>query len=261
MRRFFILSLVLTFVLPLTAQNQLPDKIFLIMELMKVDNEQESSYWETEEFWQKIHEKRVAAGDIIGWDLWQLLPGGEDQGYQYATVTVYADAKKMLSESNLMSSAKKAYPNMSEADLMNKLNGSSKTRDLAVRIFLESVAHTKGNFEMKEGILANIDFMKADFENYEAYETMEQKTFQPLHQKQVDRGEKGSWELLRIMIPVGSEAYASHLTVNMFENLDQLLMEGQNMTFTPDQQKAMQEGMDTREQKWTYLAKLVKMVR
>ncbi|WP_228853434.1 hypothetical protein [Aegicerativicinus sediminis] len=261
MRRLFILTFVLTFVMPLRAQNQLPEKFFLIMELMKVDNEQEDSYWETEEFWQKIHEKRVEAGEIIGWDLWQLLPGGEDQGYQYATVTVFSDAKKMLGPSDLMASAKKAYPNMSEADLNKKLNSASKTRDLAVRLFLEVLAHTKGDFEIKEGILANIDFMKADFSNYDAYETMEQKIFQPMHQQQVDRGEKGSWELLRIMIPIGSEAFASHITVNMFENLDQLLMEGEGMTFTPAQQKEMQEGMETRDQKWTYLARLVRMVR
>jgi len=150
---------------------------------------------------------------------------------------------------------------MSEAELTKKLNASSKSRDLAVRLYLEGLTHTKGDFQMKEGILANIDFMKADFDNYGAYETMEEKIFQPLHQAQVDRGEKGSWELLRIMIPIGSEAFASHLTVNMFENLDQLLSEGQGMTFTPDQEKEMQKGMETREQKWTYLAKLIKMVR
>ena len=65
------------------------DKLYLVFEMMKVDNEQEMAYMETENFWEKIHQQRVQSDEIIGWDLWQLLPGGEDQGYQYMTVTLY----------------------------------------------------------------------------------------------------------------------------------------------------------------------------
>ena len=49
-----------------------------------------------------------------------------------------------------MASAKAAYPNMSEEDLNKKLSYSSKTRDLAVRIYLEQIDGTDGEFDARE---------------------------------------------------------------------------------------------------------------
>jgi hypothetical protein len=43
---------------------------------------------------EKIHDQRVKNGNIIGWDLWSLQPGGEDQGYQYLTVQIFTDPVK-----------------------------------------------------------------------------------------------------------------------------------------------------------------------
>ncbi len=72
------------------------DKLFLVFEMMEVDNSQEAAYQDTEDFWEKIHQQRANNGDIIGWDLWQLYPGGEDQGYQYATVTLFSEKAAMF---------------------------------------------------------------------------------------------------------------------------------------------------------------------
>ena len=70
----------------------------------------------------EILANKIAAGEIIGWDLWQLLPGGEDQGYQFATATLYNNAEKMFEDSNLWQRAKEAYPNMSEEAINEKMN-------------------------------------------------------------------------------------------------------------------------------------------
>ncbi|NNM23700.1 MAG: hypothetical protein HKO54_09100, partial [Flavobacteriaceae bacterium] len=145
------------------------DQLYLIIELMKVDNSQESSYEETEAFWEKIHQQRANSNAIIGWDLWQLYPGGEDQGYQYATVTLFNNKAAMFKGGGLMASAKKAYPNMTEEQLTNKLNSAAATRDLAVRIYAERIATTKGNFQMAVGTMASFDWMKVTMGNYQAY--------------------------------------------------------------------------------------------
>jgi len=241
------------------------DKLYLIFEFMKVDNEQVGDYREIESFWEKIHEQRVKNGDIIGWDLWVLQPGGEDQGFQYLTVNLYNDPVKMFEGSgNFMKAVKDAYPDMSEEALTKKLSSTSKSRDLAVRIYLEQLAVTKGDFEMAIGTIASIDMMKVSFENYSAYEKAEMEVFQPLHQKQVDAGAKGSWGLLKYMSPIGSETFASHITVNMFKDYDHFF--GENMaydgpTLTAEQNKAVQEGIATRDMKYVYTAKLIKMAR
>ncbi|RAJ25362.1 hypothetical protein LX77_01665, partial [Gelidibacter algens] len=94
----FMKKLLILIALMLLGNNGFAqDKLYLILEFMKVDNEQEAAYMETEAFWQKIQEQRVKNGDILGWDLWSLQPGGEDQGYQYLTVTLYNDPLKMMS--------------------------------------------------------------------------------------------------------------------------------------------------------------------
>jgi hypothetical protein len=105
--------------------------------------------------------------------------------------------------------------------------------------------------------------MKVALDNYEKYENAESKTFKPDHQKQVDKGNRASWELLRFMSPIGSATYASHITVDMFKDFNQYFG-GSNDTgtvYTAAQQKAFQEGLASRDLKWAYTATLVKKVR
>lgn len=244
------------------------EKLYLVFEFMKVDNEQETAYAETEEFWEKIQEQRVKGGDIIGWDLWALSPGGEMQDFQYLTVSLYNDPVKMMdgsSWSSLMDRAKAAYPNMSESDLMAKLNGSAKTRDLAVRIYAEEIATTTGSSaaSMVLGTIAQMDMMKVSLENYGTYEKAEEEIFKPLHQKAVDAGQKNSWGLVRFMSPIGSDTYASHMTVSMYTGYKQAL--NQNINWeegaTPESTKKMQEGLAARDMKYVYIAELIRMAR
>ncbi len=239
------------------------DKLYLSFEFMEVDNEQEDAYWETESFWEKIHVQRVKNGDIIGWDLWSLKPGGEDQGYQYLTVNLYDDPVKMFKGGDFNAALKAAYPDMSEEDLNKAFDKTSKSRDLAKRIFLEQIDTTKDEFDMPIGTVANIDLMKVDLGNYAKYEKAESEVFKPNHQKQVDAGRKGNWGLLRYMSPIGSDTYASHITVNMYKNYEQLFMPSTNdgPELSEAQQKAVENGIATRDMKWVYTASLVKKVR
>ena len=239
------------------------DKLFLVFEMMEVDNSQEAAYQDTEDFWEKIHQQRANNGDIIGWDLWQLYPGGEDQGYQYATVTLFSEKAAMFKGANFMKNVKGAYPDMTEEDLNKKMNSASDSRDLAVRIYMEQIAKTTGDFTMKVGTVAFFDFMKVELGNYDAYEKAEMEVFQPMHQKQVDAGQKGYWNLVRYVLPIGSDTYASHMTVNMFNDVDQAFATntGGGMNLTPDQQKAVEKGIATRDMKMVTMARLVKLVR
>ncbi|MGB5667363.1 MAG: hypothetical protein WBM53_10975 [Maribacter sp.] len=242
------------------------ENLHLVFEFMKVDNEQENDYADTEAFWEKIQQQRVKSGDILGWDLWSISPGGEMQDFQYLTVSLYNDPVKMMDGSswaNLMDRAKAAYPDMSEEDIMNKLNNSVKTRDLAVRIFAKEIANTTPEFDMPLGCVAQIDMMKVDLNNYAKYEKAEKEVFQPLHQKAVDAGEKANWGLIRFMSPIGSDTYASHMTVSMFKDYKQML--DQNINFnegaTPAQTKLMQDGIAARDMKYVYIAQLIRKAR
>ena len=240
------------------------DKLYLIFEFMKVDNELEQAYMETEAFWEKIQEQRVKNGDILGWDLWSLQPGGENQGYQYLTVNLYNDPVKMMSGTgNFEAALKAAYPELSEDDLDEKFNNTAKSRDLAARVFLEQIATTKGDFDMPLGTVAGINLMKVAYENQEKYEKFETEIFQPMHQKEVDAGIRGNWGLLRYMLPVGSDVYASHITVDMYKDYNQLFSGGAEAGpgLTEDQIQKIQEGIASRDLKYKYMATLIRKVR
>ena len=264
MKRLLSLFFMTTLLLCQTSIAQ--DKHYMINEYMRVDEEQANDYWETETFWEKIHQQAAINGDIQGWDLWSLQPGGEDQGFQYLTVTLFDNPVAMMtgvSWEKLLANAKKAYPEMSEDEITAKINNASKTRDLAVRVYYERIANTSGDFEMKVGTVASFDIMKVDMGKYSDYEKAEKEIFQPSHQKMVDAGQKGSWGLFRVISPIGSEVYASHMTVNMYSGYEQYFNPPEYDFGTPTEEEraAVQEGFKTRDMKWVYMATLQKKVR
>ena len=260
MKKLLIIIAILLFNNTAIAQ----DKLYLVFEFMKVNNEQENAYWETESFWEKIQVQRTKNGDILGWDLWSLQPGGEDQGFQYLTVTLYNNPVKMMSGAgNFDEALKAAYPKISVEEVNKKMNSTAKSRDLAVRIYLEQIAKTKDNFQMPMGTIAGINFMKVSDGNFEKYERFETEIFQPLAQKEVDSGSRGNWGLMRYMLPVGSEVNATHITTDMYKDYDQLINGGTNNSPAPSEAeiKKIEQGMTTRELKYKYMATLVKKVR
>jgi hypothetical protein len=227
---------------------------------MKVDDSQMSAYWETEKFWSGIHQQSVNAGDILGWDLWSLQPSGQDQGYQYMTVTLYKSFRDMIAGGeNFQKNAKAAYPKLSDEDFAKKWKMTGESRDLGVRLFLRQIDKTDGDFGMPVGTFATMDFMQSLNEDYEKIES---GIFKPWHQKMVTNGEKGSWGFLRILFPAGSDAYASHMTVNMYKDVDQFAEWG-----GPDSDLDMvtvlgvEKALESREMKKIYMARLEMKVR
>jgi hypothetical protein len=257
MKKLLLIALWLFSSFQLTAQN----KTYLLFEFMHVDNEQESAYMETENLWEKIHAERVKNGDLIGWDLWRLQPGGEKQGAQYVTVNVYDDPAKMISGTgDWNKDFEAAYPDMSDEN-RKIFDNSAKTRDLAYRLYLEEIDQTEGSFDMPVGTVASFDMMKATDMDYDSYEKAESEVFKPMHQKDVNDGKKGSWAMLRVMMPYGSDTYCSHFTINMYKDVAQMLASGSNGDQSADQVKKIQEGLKTRDLKFVYVATLIKKVR
>lgn len=243
----------------ITAQEEL----YLLFEFMHVDNEQEAAYMETETFWEKIHEQRVKNGDITGWDLWQLQPGGEKQGAQYLVVTLYDDPAKMMSGAGDWNAALKgAYPNMSDEDLNKKWNETPKSRDLTHRLYLQDIDNTDDDFDMPLGTVASMNMMKVEDGNYGAYEKAESEFFKTSHNRAVKNGTLGHWGFARIMFPYGSDTYATHMTFDMYKDYNQFFSRGNDNTpLSEEDTKKMREGIALRDMKFTYLGTLIKKVR
>jgi hypothetical protein len=105
--------------------------------------------------------------------------------------------------------------------------------------------------------------MKVADENFEKYEKFETEVFQPIAQKEVEAGNRGNWSLMRCMLPVGSDVYASHITTDMYKDYNQIFNGGPTdlSKFSEEEIKKIQEGIATRDLKYKYMATLVKKVR
>ena len=242
-----------------TAIAQEAEPLYLLFEFMHVDNDQEMAYAETEAFWEKIHEQRVASGDCIGWDLWSLKPGGEDQGSQYLTVSLYNDPVKMMEGDDFGKAWDAAYPNLSDAESAAKMEHTSKSRDLAYRVYLYQVDAAGGDYEMPLGTLAIINFMKAKPGKGAEYVKMESEVFKPAHQKHIDAGGRAMWGLMSNMLGYGTETYATHVTVDMFTGYDQFF---NGPSGGDEDMSASYEKMaNLRDLRHVYHARLIRKVR
>lgn len=233
---------------------------YLLFEFMRV---QSSDYWQVEEFWSGIHKQRVADKTIIGWDLWSLTPNGTEQGSQFLTVTIFANLKDMLhaiGSLDVMGYAKKAYPKMTDKEITTQFDKTGPSRDLAHQVLFKVVDSTKDDFAMKVGTVITMDIMK---QLDGSYENVEAEIFKPWHQQMVDDGKKGNWQLLRAILPAGSESYGTHLTVSMYNDVAQLaaFMEGSLGDMNLTTQLAVKDGLKTRDWREVKFAKLEMMVR
>jgi len=240
------------------------DKLYYVLEFMKVEEQNETAYLETESFWEKIHEQRLKNKDIVGWDLWKLKSNDEDLSYQYLTINVYSDPAKMLGDQGDMNAlAKKGFPELSDEEINKRMDRTARSRELAVRYYLERIDKTDDDFEMPVGTIATLSMMKVDLENFSKYEKAESEIFKPMHQTEIDNGQRSSWNLNRFISPVGSDTYASHITMNIYKDFNQFFSTSNDDDpgLTEAEQKAIDDGIALRKMKYVHMATLLKKVR
>lgn len=240
------------------------EKRYLVFEFIKVESGQTFDYLEYQEYLNKIYQKAVSNGDIIGWDFWSLQTGANNQDFQYVTITYFDDPVSMmngLSTEKLIEIAKQAFPDLAENKISEKIRQSLDIRDLAVRSYMLEIAKTEGQVEMKPGMLASFDLMKAVEGRFEEYEKAEKEIFLPWHEKKIDAGVMESWSLLRTAFPTGSEAKSTHMTLNIYSNYMQFFNSLEYGIPPGVEEEAVEEGYSSRDQRWIYLATLESMVR
>lgn len=260
MRKALILLVMFAFGFGAMAQ----DNLYYVLEFMKVDEINESAYLETESFWEKIHEQRIKNKDVVGWDLWKLKSNDEDLSYQYLTINIYDDPAKMLAEwGDVNALAKKAFPDLSDEEIRKRMDRTARSRDLAVRYYVKRIDKTDDNYGMPVGTIATLSMMKVDLENFSKYEKAESDVFKPLHQLEIDNGQRSSWNLNRFISPVGSDTYASHITMNIYKDFNQFFSTSteDEQEISEDEQKVIDDGIALRKMKYVHMATLLKKVR
>lgn len=128
---------------------------------------------------------------------------------------------------------------------------------------MKQLALTSDDFQFKPGVLASFDLMKAVEGRFGDYEKAEIEVFMPIHQSRINQGMMGHWSFLRAALPQGSEAKSTHLTVNLYKDYMQFFnaQAYEDLNQTAEQRAAVNAGLNSRDQKWIYLATLENVVR
>lgn len=160
---------------------------------------------------QKVMQKRVDDGDMLGWEVYRVLNQGSDSKYQFVTVDIYEDISSSLKGMN-MAIIRDVYGDQAD-QLVNDIMSS---REL---IYRETLGHNfgVGNDEGEKFLL--ISFMKAS--NPEKYFKMEYEAFRPIHQVAIDRGDMTGWSVWTPRLFDETTEYTA-VTVNGYSSLDQM---------------------------------------
>lgn len=263
MKKITILFLSVIF---LATSAQAQDDQYMVFEFLKVENDQIFDYLEYTDQMEKVYRQALNDDEINGWDFWSIQSGGDESAFQYIMITYYDDPVKMMSgldQEKLMKYTKIAYPHLSDRQITEMFQNSLAMRDTPMRLYMREIAATKDDFQMKPGVLASFDLMKAVEGRFDQYEEAEMEVFKPIHQNKIEQGVMGHWGLLRTALPLGSEAISTHLTVNMYKDYMQFF-NGQafeDIDQNEAERKAVNEGLNSRDQKWVYLSTLENVVR
>lgn len=239
---------------------------YMVFEFIKVEDDQLFDYIEYKDLMQKVYRQAFNDKQIKGWDFWSLQSAGEDTDFQYIMVTYYEDPVKMmngLDAKAMKEYTKIAYPHLNDEQVSKIFQESLAIKDTPMRLYMKEVAETNDDFQMKVGVLASFDLMKANEGMFDAYEKAESEVFKPIHQRRIEQGLMGHWSFLRTALPLGSEATSTHLTMNIFKDYMQFFnaQAYEDMNQTEEQRKAVNAGLNSRDQKWVYLATLENIVR
>ncbi|MFC3880968.1 hypothetical protein ACFOSV_12300 [Algoriphagus namhaensis] len=263
MKRTFALILSV-FLWASTLQAQ--EAQYMVFEFINVKNDQLFDYIEYKDLMEKVYRQALNDGRITGWDFWSLQSGGHDSEFQHIMVTYYDDPVNMMNgmeEDKLIEYTRIAYPHLTEVQIASMFQDALNMRDMPMRLYMKEIVCTNDDFVMKPGVLASFDLMKAVEGRFDDYEKAEMNVFRPIHQNRIEQGLMGHWSFLRTALPLGSEAKSTHLTMNMYKDYMQFF-NGQayeDMNQDEAQRNAVNEGLNSRDQKWVYLATLENVVR
>jgi len=177
MKNLLMIMLFVLFSFALKAQ------IVAVVDYMKVPANGQDVYLAVEKQWKTLHQSRVDAGTILGWELYHVRNSGTLSPYNFATVTIYENFNKTEAPFN-DAEFKKAFGN-NAADVLKK---TTAARDL---VYSETYQLAVGlpNAGSDKYIVVN-SFQTDDLGKYL---NMEKVGFMPLQAESMKMGHRSSW--------------------------------------------------------------------
>ncbi len=177
MKRVLTVCMIFMAVLAMEAQT------VAVVDYMKVPANGSTDYLAIEKRWKDLHQNRVDAGQILGWELYAVRNTGTNSPYNFTTVTIYENFSKTENFAT-DDDFKKAFGEKLD-DLMKKTDASrnlvnSESYFLAVGI--------PSDVPDKYIVVNSIQT-----DNVDNYVKMEKVGYMPMHEEAKKLGQKNSW--------------------------------------------------------------------
>ncbi|MBR9920030.1 MAG: hypothetical protein GYB31_04265 [Bacteroidetes bacterium] len=208
---------------PLSGQDD-ASTVFLMFDFMK--SEPGVDYVEFEEkYWQPIHEERKRRGLIADWFVMGVqYPSGDMAEYNYVTVTVFSDYKKLENPfPDYADIIATVHPGMDMAKLDEKTNRARSW--VKSELFHSIDKATPSDMEgAPEWVMVN--FMQVDEGGGYEYVNMELEYYKPIHQAHIDAGKLDDWFLLGRGMPYGTDYDYQFITIDAYGSWDNVFAPG-----------------------------------
>lgn len=177
MKRILTVCIIFMAVMAMEAQT------VAIVDYMKVPANGGNSYVAIEKQWKTLHQGRVDAGQIIGWELYYVRNTGTGSPYNFATVTIFENFSKTEN-----------WPTEAE---MKKVFGE-KLDDFYKKTEATRNLVNSESYFLEAGIPSDnpdkyIVVNSIQTSNVGNYVTMEKTGYMPIHQEAKKLGQRNSW--------------------------------------------------------------------
>lgn len=204
----------LFFSTPINAQGG-----FALVDYMKVKPGMWDKYLECEKAWKLVHQERKRQGRINGWSLEQVMwPSGTGTEYDFLAVTFvksWDDIGKL--QENFMETALQAVP----ADKRELLQNTGQYCDrVKSEIWAELDFIAKPGFSGAKYVVEN--FFKVPAGGWNDYLEMETRFVKPVHQKNIELGNRSGWVLTRLVAPSGAAEPYDCSAVDLFDKWEDM---------------------------------------
>ncbi|MEQ8703620.1 MAG: hypothetical protein RIC19_06860 [Phaeodactylibacter sp.] len=201
--KMYISILTLAWACLFSSQNlhaQEDEQGYAFIEYMKVKPGMMDEYLECEAVWKLIHQYRIKAGLIEGWELEQvMLPRGTGTEYDFLTVTHYKSWDDMGQEATWYDAALKTLP----ADKRKIAENAEIYRDIVkTEIWAAGDMAFEENGTSRPRFIVD-NYMKIPAGGWEDWIEMETGLVKPVHKKNIAAGNRAGWVMAFLVLPRG----------------------------------------------------------
>ena len=214
-------AILLLTVLPLSLMAQ---GATIILNYMKVAPGMEGTYIETEMQWKKIHEKRIEAGLMAGWQLWHNVYAAADDPYQYITIDWYDNWGQSLAENPEGFWEEHLAGLFTDEEINEMMEMTTRSRTLSNKDVMHRVMQAD-NASGSKYILVNRMKVKEGMGG--AYLDAEGKYSKPLQEAKIEDGQMVHWSVWQAW-PY-KEGQIRYSTVDGYSSIEQMTGGGDNL--------------------------------